>query len=341
MSARVGQVPHTFGRMGRARCLASPCRVYFEPRISATFGIIDSATPLRYVRSLGAGWTEVQLPSGTHGFIPTSELIGVPGGISPGDTLTPQPGGPLVQPTPSPLTRAASPAGRPTHLFPIISGASGASGIGQAMPITVFTDTARAMAPAPAPPPPIEHPKKPPVDACTLARLAYADLFQARRAFARRDPLASRYVDRALVLVRTLRDACSAKPPQKADASDQADQTGQAMAVSAFSPTLRQQALTPRTFLTQRDVVPPPPKPFGGDAIVIAPYGVDVWNWVGPEWTRVGHVNQYETVFIDLLYLSPSQGPFVPIRFRTRGEGLALFLDADTGRPNFQKIGKP
>lgn len=91
--------------------------------------------------------------------------------------------------------------------------------------------------------------------------------------------------------------------------------------------------------------LPPPPMPrFTGDAIVIAPNGVDVYQYVPHEADPqrltsrfVGHLPRFTTVFIDQHY-----GPLVILHWGalgTRGgEGHASFVDPSTRRVNFQKI---
>lgn len=79
----------------------------------------------------------------------------------------------------------------------------------------------------------------------------------------------------------------------------------------------------------------PPPKPFYGDAVVLAD-GVNVYARVGQQWQRVGTLNRFDVALIER-----AEGPYVYLRFNPRGEGYALFLDPATNRANFQKIDPP
>lgn len=88
---------------------------------------------------------------------------------------------------------------------------------------------------------------------------------------------------------------------------------------------------------------PPPPQPFYGDAIVLAPNGVGVWQMTTAGMQRIAVLPRYALAVIERF-----EGPYVWVRFQFPapntprgtffGEGYASFLDASTNAPNFQKI---
>lgn len=131
----------------------------------------------------------------------------------------------------------------------------------------------------------------------------------------------------------------------------QADRVGQGLVSAAlrlrqandtvFRP---QQASTTRVPDLVRSRAPAPgpsvPERFYGDAIVIAPDGVNVWQAVSEAgrmtWRFLTNLPRFSVALIER-----SEGPFVYVRYNPRGEGYASFLHPTTGQPNFQKVNRP